>query len=799
QREFSCGHFRWLATKHCAKYKHKTGGTKSPCLPDITAFEERSTTGVPENQGSLQADQPAADPSVVTVGLVGESSLNWGADQLSPAHRPTPPLSCNPPAIRLRPPRSSTQLPNSECALGPCPRTLASSRHAPACSTRANKRRLNTATGTARTLGTTNSRGIGCSRSETTMPAMTKLPSDSFWPVGAPDSELRIPFPKLTSDSSSSIISPLTLPRGVAGYFDQVVSQGAAATQRLPVAHASADGVAFHKPRGSQVYSPLSPGVRGPALHPTSFLSPHLLPSTKQAQLQFDQLRSSSLPPRTRNGITSPGPVGNGSRSRRDMAVGLTNNGLSPTVNGTSNFPPTAYPRSVSADPGATSSHDYMIQRLLQQKARMQEAWEAERKYLEANRERAEEVYKEERALMEEERAEWEAEKAALLGEIERLGGVNPLALNGLHSWPRTSFSNLDQRGGSQGTSRVSPNSSLSSGSSQPATQSGGQVFQNGFSSSLPTPRPRAQDLASPRSPNGPSAPTSDFLKPADSSESETDPVPIVDVKEIHPELEGIPIKATSVKKATFTDTESPNGSKTSSLSGSPPSDSDQAKSPRVKKEQTLQVLAAKEADRLTMHAGHTPNHSLSSLATVASSGTATATSNGGDSTPTMSHEDGSSSRGTATAGEGERVSEPGHPTEGFPGVSDRHGHLLADHPEPIFEPSEDRELKGPLMVRNMPAHDEIFFQKLSHKLEEVSKDNVAALPAVLKDSEHAKSAAKPAEQSKTQAEGQSGSGSDAGSETSKSSPKSGSEEGFDVPLKFKKRMNFGAPFGEIR
>jgi hypothetical protein len=430
-----------------------------------------------------------------------------------------------------------------------------------------------------------------------------------------------------------------------------------------------------------------------------------------------------------------------------------------------------------------------MVQRLLQQKARMQEAWEAERKYLEANRERAEEVYKEERALMEEERAEWEAEKAALLGEIERLGGVNPLALHSLRSWPMTSFSNLDQRGGSQGGSRVSPNSSLSSGS-------GGPVG----SSSLPMPRPRAQDLASPRSPNGPSAPTSDFLKPAESSESETDPVPIVDVKEIHPELEGIPIKATSVKKATFTDTGSPNGSKTSSPSGSPPSDSDQAKSPRVKKEQTLQVLAAKEADRLTMHAGHTPNHSLSSLATVASSGTATVTSNGGDSTPTMSHEDGSSSRGTATAGEGERVSEPGHPAEAFPGVADRHSHLLADHPEPIFEPSEDRKLKGPLMVRNMPAHDEIFFQKLSDKLEEVVKDNEAALPAVLKDSELAKSAAKPTiEQSKTHAEGQSGSGSDAGSETSKSSPRSGSEEGFDVPLKFKKRMNFGAPFGEIR
>lgn len=490
------------------------------------------------------------------------------------------------------------------------------------------------------------------------------------------------------------------------------------------------------------------------------------------------------------------------------MAVGPTSNGGSPAVNGY--IPPTSlasagHPRSISADAASAPFHDQAVQRLVQQNARIREAWEAERKYLEANRERAEEVYKEERALMEEERAEWDTERAALFQEIGRLqqalglGGGSPLP-NGMHPFSRTSFSNLDQRGGgSGGTSRISPNSSLSSErTSQPGTQSNGQLAQNG-NSSLPMTGPRIMDLASPRSPNGPSAATPDFLKPAEASETESEPVPIVDVNEIHPELEGIPIKATSVKKATFTDTGSPNGSKTSSLSGSPAS-SDQQRSPRVKKAQTLQVLAAKETERLTMHAGHTPNHSLSSLATVASSGTATATSNGGDSTPTMPHEDGASSQGTATAG------EDGAPelTDPFPGVTDRHGNLLADHPEPTFEPADDPELKGPLMVRNMPAHDEIFFQKLSDKLEEVRKDNEAALPAVLKDPELAGTAANPAVQSKTQTDGQPGpqhdtAGSDAGSEDGKSSPKSGEEGEFDVPIKFKKRMNFGAPFGEVR
>ncbi|KAH6628695.1 hypothetical protein F5144DRAFT_494384 [Chaetomium tenue] len=546
------------------------------------------------------------------------------------------------------------------------------------------------------------------------MPVMTKLPADSFWPPGTRDSDMHIPFPKLTTDSSSSIISPLTLPRGVHGYFDHVVvSNSSNPTHLRPVS----------QPRGSQIYSPLSP---------------HILPAAQQAQFQYDQSRSSSLPPTNRNGVTSPRLPGNGSNKNQGMAAGLTNNTLGSPGGGL------AYSRSVSADEVTSSSHDCMVRRLLQQKARMQEAWEAERKYLEANRERAEEVYKEERALMEEERAEWEAEKAVLVGEIERLA------------------------------SRISPNSSLSSEkSSHLVGQNGGPAARNA-SSPLPIPGPRAQDLASPRSPNGPSAPTADFMKQDEALEAAAEPIPIVDVKEIHPELEGIPIKATSVKKATFRDTGSQNGSKSSSPSGSPPSGSDQPQSPRAKKEQTLQVLAAKEADRLTMHAGHTPNHSLSSVATAVSSGTATATSNSGDSTPTMPHEEVASSQGTTTGGDGGGVSESQQAMEPFPG--------------------------GPFMVRNMPAHDEIFFQKLSDKLEEVSKDNAAALPAVLKDSELAKQAAQPAPgETKTPAEGQPGAGSEVDSEDNKSSPKSGDEEQFDVPLKFKKRMNFGAPFGEFR
>ncbi|AEO54983.1 hypothetical protein MYCTH_2123911 [Thermothelomyces thermophilus ATCC 42464] len=764
QREFSCGHFRWLATKHCAMYKRKTGA-KSRCLPEITAFEERYGTGPPGH-----ADQPAAVPSVGH----REWSLKGSEIQFSPAHRPGSTHSSTHP-------RNSTQLPSSagvhhSAGVPEVPLHLRRTGDA-----RKRLSILNSAWDSLHTLRTAHARRGAL---EAPMPIMTKLPADPFRPKGAPDgSDITVSLPKLTGDSSASIISPLSLPRGAAGYFDHIASKDALPTQHAP---------APQHPRRSQLYSPLSPGLKRPALHTSSFLSPQLLPSTKCPPSHFDQHRSTSLPPETRNSFAPNRFSGDRSHPQQDMPTDSSTNGLTPTVSGTGNFASPGCPQSIPADPVAPTCHDQLVQRLLRQKARLLEAWEAERKYLEANRERAEEVYKEERALMEEERAEWEAEKAILLAEIERLGGVNPLASTSARPWSRNLLTGYGGYGGARGASRVvSPNST------QRVTRNGAPTHSNGTSTIPPPMVGRAPDLASPRSPNGPSAPTKDFLNPDKGSADEANPVPIVDVMEIDPELEGIRIKATSVKKPTFTDTGSRNGSKPSSQSGSPPSGSDQSKSPRAKKEQTLQVLEAEEAERLTMHAGHTPNHSLSTLATVVSSGTATATSNGGRSTPTT----------TLAPHNGSGAAEPGANTDAQP--------LADDHPEPLFDPSEDRELKGPLMVRNMPAHDEIFFQKLNDKLEEVSKDGVAALPAVLKEdpdlAEEAEQQPAAEQRPETQAAAEAqaktgpGSGSDTASEAaSRTSPKSSDgddddEELDDVPLKLKKRMNFGAPFGEIR
>ncbi|KAK4194089.1 hypothetical protein QBC40DRAFT_41810 [Triangularia verruculosa] len=595
----------------------------------------------------------------------------------------------------------------------------------------------------------------------------TKLPSDAFWPSGAVDADARLSFPTLSSDSSSTIISPLTLPRGAAGYFDQRIIGG--------------------NPK-AQVYSPLSPGVRGPGLQQQSFLSPHIL---------HDQYRSSSLPPQARQNITSPAGQENNSRSSQDSTGtvhGLTCNGLN------------GHPRSLS-DSSSQPSQASMIRRLITQNGRIREAWEAERKYMEANRERAEEVYKEERALMEEERAEWETEKTLLLKEIERLqsqllGGANSTLSprNGNIMSQQGSFSSTTGlRGGAAW--EASPESMKSSHSSH-SNGSGGQknlaVYQQASLAGSPGPALKHSSLPQLRTASNVLEPLperisighipSSGLSPISATASETDgtPVPILDVQEIIPELEGIPLKAPAVQKPTFTDGPSMEDSNGSSRSSSPQNSSDEAKAPRASKVQTLQVLAAHESARLTMHAGHTPSHSLSLLTTVVSSGAATATSSG-DSTPTVQQGDGPVGRVEAVV-----QMQQQQTFEMSQQASDAES--VDDHPEQVYEPSEgDARLKGPLMVRNMPAHDEIFFRRLSDKLEEVAQDREASLPAVLKDADSP-------EEAKAQAEVPA---SEASSTTEKDngSPKSGDgdDQDFDIPLKIKKSNNFGAPFGSSR
>ncbi|KAK3337002.1 hypothetical protein B0T19DRAFT_58046 [Cercophora scortea] len=645
------------------------------------------------------------------------------------------------------------------------------------------------------------------------MSAVARLPTESFWPSGSIESDLYLPL-NLVGSESSSVISPLALPRGGVGYFDLSASNKSAS--RLTSATRQSSKIAAHGSlRGTHVYSPLSPGTRGPAAsQQAQFLSPHLRPLTRDMQRQVQQQRSSSVPPNhhrvTRNSFTSPPASTPPTSGLYTNGVGAVPNGATPPINPHS----AGHPRTTSADALSAPSHAQMIRRLVQQNGRIREAWEAERKYLEANRERAEEVYKEERALMEEERVEWEAEKVELLQEIVRL----QQQVSGLEGNTRrsrgASFANTkvayvpghSLRGG--GGWEASPESMRSSQSSQGNQQN----IVNGNAVSHPQQLPE-------RGPFSPvQLPTSSSLDPSSlgslaasgspsfgsfpdlsgSLEVDEGPIPVVDVQEIHPELEGIPIKANNIQKSTFTDRPSQNGSKTSSRASSPPTDPARPRvSPRGSKEQTLQVLAAHESDRLTMHAGHTPSHSLSVLPTMSSSGTTTASSSG-DSTPKIHQGDGTNGQGLATIPEVVSTFED-CATEPFPPAPTGGEQVTDDGPALMHQPTKDRELKGPLMLRNMPVHDEVFFQRLSDKLEEVSKDSNAALPAVLKDTSCSDEVVEQPKTTEAQPDAlEAGSNhSDAGK--GGDSPKSGDEQELEIPLKIKKSFNFGAPFGEFR
>ena len=525
--------------------------------------------------------------------------------------------------------------------------------------------------------------------------------------------------------------------------------------------------------------------------------------------------------------------------------------------------PLSGHPRSVSADGASALSQAQMIRRLIQQNSRIRETWEAERKYLEANRERVEEVYKEERALMEEERVEWEEEKTALMQNIksleqqlfalgannnpQRLPGARATGLNGAGT------AGLALRGGIVGGiaealgPRAKSPSELAASASSSASPPGVPIPQRrGFppnggdaspaaaafqprsawgsaalspvqaefrvSSMSERVTPSKQPESSPFFPQQPASipiPPSSTESMASTDRDDSGPIPVVDIQEIHPELEGIPIKAPTIQKTTFTDKPaSPTAKPVGNSSSSPPPPPDAAKSTksrRAGRDQTLQALAADESDRLILHAGHTPNHSLSLLPTAPLSQATTASSSGG-STPKQQPEDENETLLATDPNVASQEAGPG-PASESPHASPprQEAETAEDHPEPLLEPTEDIALRGPLMVRNMPAHDEIFFRKLSDKLEEVSKGSEASVPAVLRVAACAPEETGEPEKEKQENNNNVQAGTDvdgapatAGSEGS-GKDKGSDDEGLEIPLKLKKSNNFGAPFGEFR
>lgn len=312
----------------------------------------------------------------------------------------------------------------------------------------------------------------------------------------------------------------------------------------------------------------------------------------------------------------------------------------------------------------------------------MRRAFDDERRYLQASRDRAEEVYKEIIEELEEDharqRAEWEADKYELRTQVMQL---------------QHRLKESESRGGSPDAIST--------------------TFQPGPSSQI---SPTGQ-------PGGGPAPLISVLRDRNSSESSAtmdfelgQPSKVIDVQEYHKDLEGIHLKENFVKLETFTDTPSSSGS---SGKVSPPQYVEGAKS--LARARSMRALRADANSRLTMHAGHTPTVSLS----VAHTGTSNTVVSSGSNTPTLTSGDGDGAMSD------DNRAESSEPAEPVPTCIDDELHPA------IMEPSDegDHELKGPLTLRNMPAKDEMFLRRLSDKLEKVTSGEDAT-PTVLKHSD---------------------------------------------------------------
>lgn len=585
---------------------------------------------------------------------------------------------------------------------------------------------------------------------------MTRPLSDAFLPSGGLDNDM------LLAASPSA-------------------AAAAVASQAGPSTTYSLQPIYEHRTHSSSAAAAEAAPRSAPSAPHFNYASSHHIP-----------LASSSNPPIRRDSSLSPTDIGLARAPRPSMPQPagtslVQHDALSPSP---SLGAATLLSRSASADaaaPQQTSLH--LVQRLAQQNSLIRDAWEAERKYLEANRKRAEEVYQEERTIMEDMRESWLNEKAtmqhemqALRERIRRLEAENA-TLKSVTS-PGSQFSGMiSPAAGIKMSADLLP-PGLEGASRRPH-------FVNTSSSPRTSPtantEPSAATTLDPRTQPETSS-TRDFLASRSKKNADAS-IPLIDVHEIDPKLDGIFIKANAVRD-TFTQSSVKSTPTTSPpTSGQPLSDQDGSLKRRSSsKAQTMQALAAGEIRRRTMHAGHTPNHSLSLF-------------------PTMTTLDGSMTAGqseatTPTAAnkslDPEDDDEP-DTTKGTDALADNladaarnaavpQPHLEEAHADdvdeqPRFEPKDDAPLKGPLMVKNIPAQDEIFWAHLNQKLQGISQSEEDALPTVIKTQLEQDEVpnVKPRENKTNTAPD--------GLETSKCGEA-------DVPLKIRTTANFGAPFG---
>ncbi|KAI1803789.1 hypothetical protein F4811DRAFT_318386 [Daldinia bambusicola] len=569
------------------------------------------------------------------------------------------------------------------------------------------------------------------------MLAMTRLPSDSF----LPSSGMLDPNPRpmsftshLNGHSSASVISPLSLPR---------------ALHNIPPKPANLPPSDY----------PHSPSVSVPSQSQQQYLLPLSTSPNIPAQ------RSTSLSP-----------------TRYQFGSAATSPSLVP---------------STALDSMSHQTLINLLQRREEQNRKLMEIMRAERAQFEASRARAEEIDQEERAIIDEERTLWLEEKtnllrdlsewkrraelaekqrdemARLLGSMQAKSGYSKLSVDGAHEAPMGSL-----RGGGLSSSETHSQSSANFWSPSDGT-SPKRVLPTDFHGLTTMPESRPFIPLDPRM-QGPSPGVSSPAAPQER-------IPSIDIQEVIPGLEGIRVRPDIVQKATFTD-EKPSALSTETTS--PPAPGAKQEPIRTRSgpaELTKETLQAPESDRLTMHAGHTPNHSisLSRLHTVESTAVVNTADSSGSSTPRRSAE------------EEQQQAEVSEEVANLEASRRNLEFLIAADVQDESEDEKDKdpELKGPLTLRNLPAADEPFLKALNDKLADVITHDIT--PTVLKHGNYFT-----AESSELVAKIDDvvhDAVHDAVHDVVHDAHEELEEQEEEIPLKLKPSSNFGAPLGQLR
>ncbi|KAL6807510.1 hypothetical protein GGI42DRAFT_340629 [Trichoderma sp. SZMC 28013] len=211
-------------------------------------------------------------------------------------------------------------------------------------------------------------------------------------------------------------------------------------------------------------------------------------------------------------------------------------------------------------------------------------------------------------------------------------------------------------------------------------------------------------------------------------------PLSVIDVHELDPKLEGISLRASTVRKTTFEEAP-PDGSPPSKRRRSLSHDyyivtnehgEDEVKDTKKSEYEEYREDAER---RLTMYAGYTPSGYSPSLPSeiVLLRGQGSVTPTASSSFLPERHDSLEAEDRSVTATAREEVGESSGVS--YPDLS--HDLGRADSPGVLSAASGDAPLKGPLMIKNIPAQDELFLAALNERLEPISQGQDALPRAV--------------------------------------------------------------------